>query len=515
MRRFAAFLLAAVLLAATFPLAAAAQPRLIGDLNGDALVNAKDTTFLRRYLAGGYGVKTNFGAADVNADTVISAKDVTVLRRALAGGYGVTLGTYVPEPALRFHGSITGGELYEDLDAPDFGADGYTFIYSADGVTRSRAFAASVAAKIAAGNTEEITLDDAYTEVERDEIEKTITLRTQAAFSDGSVYREETISFTGGENYRILGRAFQDTDGVVCDWSADGVEFTLDCKGSALLTADASILQGTTLKYRVIVDGVPSEQVNFRTGGEETLPVELARIRPGVHTIRIIKDTQISASRDVLKSITLLCKADTMHATEPKARMLEVIGDSTTAGYGAVVTDTPETTKNSSSIMLSYGYLVAEGLGMDWQMCVKGSLGVLKKTGSPAYNYADLYEYQNRWRDPETRFPFTRKADVVLIKVSGNDGSSIPNEDWKLAMTNFIATIRSYHGEDTPIVFFGQKTQIKKPVAEEIIQELPGCYGVFIRGDDKGMGGHASAAGQARFAAETITAMRPIVESLN
>ena len=62
-----------------------------GDLNGDAAVNAKDVTFLRRAITGGYGVSADPAAADFVRDGFVNAKDVTCLRRYLAGGYGVTL----------------------------------------------------------------------------------------------------------------------------------------------------------------------------------------------------------------------------------------------------------------------------------------------------------------------------------------------------------------------------------------------------------------------------------------
>ncbi|MBR2897848.1 MAG: dockerin type I repeat-containing protein, partial [Oscillospiraceae bacterium] len=64
---------------------------LIGDVNGDDTVTAKDITMLRRVLAGGYGVNTYKVVADATCDGVMNAKDVTFLRRHLAGGYGVEL----------------------------------------------------------------------------------------------------------------------------------------------------------------------------------------------------------------------------------------------------------------------------------------------------------------------------------------------------------------------------------------------------------------------------------------
>ena len=63
----------------------------VGDISADDLINAKDVTVLRRYLAGGYGIETALETADCNGDGVVNAKDVTILRRYLAGGYNIRL----------------------------------------------------------------------------------------------------------------------------------------------------------------------------------------------------------------------------------------------------------------------------------------------------------------------------------------------------------------------------------------------------------------------------------------
>lgn len=57
---------------------------LPGDVNGDATVNGKDVTLIRR-LNAGFDVQINQSAANVNGDTVINGKDVTLIRRYLAG----------------------------------------------------------------------------------------------------------------------------------------------------------------------------------------------------------------------------------------------------------------------------------------------------------------------------------------------------------------------------------------------------------------------------------------------
>jgi hypothetical protein len=63
---------------------------VIGDLNADGAVNAKDVTRLRRYLAGGWPAPDdviNELVGDCFWDGVVNAKDVTRLRRYIAGGW--------------------------------------------------------------------------------------------------------------------------------------------------------------------------------------------------------------------------------------------------------------------------------------------------------------------------------------------------------------------------------------------------------------------------------------------
>jgi hypothetical protein len=57
---------------------------LSGDVNNDGVVDAKDVTALRRYLAG-WDITIQANSADLSGDGVVDAKDVTILRRLLAG----------------------------------------------------------------------------------------------------------------------------------------------------------------------------------------------------------------------------------------------------------------------------------------------------------------------------------------------------------------------------------------------------------------------------------------------
>ena len=85
------------------PLFISMEPGLIqvvdytpGDVNEDGLINSTDVVYLRRFVAGGYGVSINESAADVNDDGLINTTDAVYIRRYVAGGYGITLKPSTP-----------------------------------------------------------------------------------------------------------------------------------------------------------------------------------------------------------------------------------------------------------------------------------------------------------------------------------------------------------------------------------------------------------------------------------
>ena len=59
---------------------------LLGDVNGDGVVDAKDVTRLRKYMADPDTTEINFKNADVNLDGVVDAKDMTRMRKHFADG---------------------------------------------------------------------------------------------------------------------------------------------------------------------------------------------------------------------------------------------------------------------------------------------------------------------------------------------------------------------------------------------------------------------------------------------
>ncbi|MBR2365547.1 MAG: hypothetical protein IKA78_00060 [Oscillospiraceae bacterium] len=524
MKRGLSVFLALIVLLSALPFAASAA-KLVGDGNEDYIVNAKDATILRRSLAGGYGVTVDERVSDTNGDGEINAKDVTALRRYLAGGFGTELGTTADARQLYYTGAVTGGQLYADLDEPRFGdvVCGYGLTVLVDGAEDADS-AALLKEKIVSGNTEKIIPKGSYTKVTSDPDTMHITVSTVKTLP--ASYKEITLNLRQDSKYRLLGRAEQLSDGVRCDWSADGVEFTADCGGLIRLTASVNHEYWRNhLRFRVIVDGVLSDPIQFEeTNGEARTLTASLLVQPGKHTVRIIKDTSGDYADDRLISVTFSGKADTVAPTEPRPKLLEVIGASTATGAGILPTpDDGESvgTNNTATIAQTFGYLVAEELNMDITTVVKGSLGIVVKAGSPKFNLPELYEYQNRYRDatsvkngertedPEL-YGFARKADAVILMINEND-AKIPSEEWTPATKAFISRIREINGADCKILFLYYGGSKHKTDIAQILEDDPDLIGLGIRSNDQGSGGHANAAAHRGWADKIIPLLQPFV----
>ncbi len=338
-------------------------------------------------------------------------------------------------------------------------------------------------------------------------------------------YKETTLEFKGGDKYRLLGRAKQESNDVLLDWSADGVEFSADCGGRIYVTAACTREQRIAhLQIRVIVDGVPAERITFKEAEGKPEKVAPIRVMPGKHTIRIIKDSIGQQSIHKLYSVKLECDPASVAATQPRPKLLEVIGASTATGAGII--PTPQDgysrgTNNTATIVPTFGYLVAEELNMDITTVVKGSLGIVARSGTPKYNLPELYDYQNRYRDgtsiekgertdPPELYHFNRKADVVILMINENDGK-IPSEEFTPATKNFIQHIREVNTGCKILFLYHNGSKHKKDIAQ-ILADDPTLVGLGIKSNASGAGGHANAAAHRGWADQIIPLVKQMIE---
>ena len=127
------------------------------------------------------------------------------------------------------------------------------------------------------------------------------------------------------------------------------------------------------------------------------------------------------------------------------------------------------------------------------------------------YNYGEVYEYRNRWRDPEARFDFPRKADLVTIQISAND-HKFSKEELYAAAKDLFKTIRSYNGDDVKILLIVANNRYAHllELGRELAAEDPNVYVAEYKSIRDGMGKHSSANSHIIKSGEILKVVRPL-----
>ncbi|MBQ7566254.1 MAG: hypothetical protein IJT18_03960 [Oscillospiraceae bacterium] len=377
---------------------------------------------------GGATAQTTFNickeasGGDMDGNGTINMRDLLTLRQYLAGGYGVDLTVAVGD--LDGNGSINMRDL---LTLRQYLAGGY-------GVD----------------------------------------------LGGGGTYEPTAISFTSS-NVKLLGRAQATDSGVVVNFPGDGVEFLLDCSGDLTV----GFTTGSNATYTAFVDGVEAAARASLTT-TETDAVVYTGIEPGLHTVRIVQDTEVktNGTLTVLTGVTATAKGD-MYATPYKDLYIEFLGDSITAGCGTLGDPSTEWTAATHAGSKSYGYFTAEKLNADHALIAKGGIGVTKpNTGSNKnVTIEDMYIYQNAWYSELIHRDTRRTPDVVVIGMGANDAETNPDTVFHDGLLSYAETVRAEVGRTAKIVLiYGMMSGKHAGTPEAVCSELGGAengYYVF------------------------------------
>ena len=302
------------------------------------------------------------------------------------------------------------------------------------------------------------------------------------------------FKLTDKQNYRTLGRTAYADDGLYCDFAGSGIEFTLDCGGTLWATVDT--IMSKDMRFRAYVDGKRGETITF-SPSVRTQPL-FSNIEPGVHTIRILNDVQPDNAKSRLISFSACAKKETVKPTAQKSLYVEFVGDSITSGYGFYG---PKGYDGSNySVGPSYGILTADLLDADFSIISRGGIGLQHPAGPGTKATSDvLYDYQNYYRDKETKYDFARKPDVVVIALGTNDKETSTYKD---QMKAFIEQVRTRNNDKNLkiVIMHNMMTDRYTKTFEEIAAEDPCCWQLKVPQDRNGAGHHPTLEGQAEYA---------------
>ena len=331
--------------------------------------------------------------------------------------------------------------------------------------------------------------------------------------ADTSVYTDVTVDLKAETAlYKTYGRVDYTESGLAMLWPGNSIEFTAECGGDLVLhyTAEESGY------LQAFVDG--GENLRARLLQSETeRELVVATVRPGVHTVRIVRENDINAKglQTVWKSLSFRGVKESVKAAEQKKLYIEYVGDSITSGKGVLSSAQYKADDPNHSATHSYAYLSAGLLDADYSMVSRGSCGFVHTSNACPKTMTNMYDYVNPFAADEAlkSYDFTRKPDVIILALGTNDGST----GFKEAALAMIEQIRARNGKDVKIVIqYGMMTKSHEAAFPEIAKEA-GCYSLKVTKDNSGGSsrangtGHPGVKGQAKVAEELAAFLKTIL----
>lgn len=296
---------------------------------------------------------------------------------------------------------------------------------------------------------------------------------------------------------------FTATGELATDWGGSGFEarILVDDTGTDLTLSTRS---SYTTYWKLYIDGeVAQASIEIGSGRKNT--VIATGLEPGEHTIRFVKESQIGTSTSGYNSLLSLTFFGEMLSadTAEKDLYIEFIGDGYFSGYGALGnmkgSKTIDTEISSTSAL---PYLVAEEMDADYSLVACSSIGMA--TAINKLTLPMIYSAQYGFREnTESLYTPDRTPDVIVLHVGIEDTlTDLAIGEFVRRGEDFIKLIRSYYGEDVPVVLlYGARSFAQRvPETLAIAEKMGGAAaGVYTLGLEYGANGSSGSDTQERF----------------
>ena len=279
------------------------------------------------------------------------------------------------------------------------------------------------------------------------------------------------------DSLKLHGRTAVTANGIACDHSATGIEFSAYMEGAVKLSVFVSrptIANATNTYFTVYIDGVRQEKrFNVKKG---TATLTIANFKEGgVHNIRVLKQTESQNSLSILK--TLSFKGYFEEAPAKKDLLIEFLGDSITCGYGNLCANgaaEPGSALNQDATQ-AFAFMTAEKLGADHSLVSCSGIGVAS-SWCGSFVMKDFFSAQSYLRSTSEKYEKTFTPDIVVINLGTNDhGKGANTTQFKAGVKALINLVRSTYGKDVKIVWVANMMgPCMQNYSTQVIKELGG-----------------------------------------
>jgi lysophospholipase L1-like esterase len=223
------------------------------------------------------------------------------------------------------------------------------------------------------------------------------------------------------------------------EWSGTSIEASFTGTGvSVVLDAWSQNF------FEVIVDGSPSDAIEV-SSGEATYPLT-SGLAAGEHTVEIFRRTEAFMNPVTFKGFVVEGGA-IVPSPWPWKHGLEFIGDSITAGYGAlgVGPDCPFSAETESAYV-SYAGVAARDLDASAHLIAWSGKGVYQNYGGDRDELMPVLYERTIPTEADSTWDFSFQPDAVVVNLGTNDFSvEVDQTEFEEAYVNLILQIRGHH----------------------------------------------------------------------
>jgi lysophospholipase L1-like esterase len=230
-------------------------------------------------------------------------------------------------------------------------------------------------------------------------------------------------------------------------WSASGFVATVSgTKISARLATEGA----PSAFFQPVIDGNVGPRFEIPGGGLLQTITLGDGLSPGDHTVELYRETEGMYGHSVFVGFV---DGTLKGAPAPSGRLIEVIGDSISAGYGNLGNETHPPWDNKCSFSFetesayqSYGAMVGRALDAEVSIVARSGWGIYRAIdGDPAGVLSAVYA-DALGTEGVPAWSFERKADAVLVNLGTNDSNKgDPGKAFEDSYVAFLRTVRGHY----------------------------------------------------------------------
>ncbi|HVT09331.1 MAG TPA: SGNH/GDSL hydrolase family protein, partial [Polyangia bacterium] len=222
-------------------------------------------------------------------------------------------------------------------------------------------------------------------------------------------------------------------------WSGTGFVARFSGTGLSIQITNS----GSTVLFKPVVDGTPGA-VKSIPAGQQTASIA-SGLGAGTHTVELYRQTEGSQGDSQLMGITVAGGALVAPPAAP-ARLIEVVGDSITCGYGTLGTLSDSDCFPTESHWDTYEAVAGRTLGADVSTIAMSGQGAYRNYGGDMNNTLPMVYTRALTNDASPAWDFGTQPQAVIVNLGTNDisnGKGDPGAAFETAYTGLLATIRA------------------------------------------------------------------------